>query len=57
MKPPQIALVGTTRAGKSVLMTVSAKRLENKRNGIWLKPLGRTYAQMVMCKRKRRADV
>ncbi|MDR0611844.1 MAG: hypothetical protein LBG58_17185, partial [Planctomycetaceae bacterium] len=46
MSSPQIALVGTTRAGKSVLMTVLAKRLENKRNGVWLKPLGKTYSQI-----------
>ena len=47
---PQIALVGTTRAGKSVFTTALAKYLEEKRNGVWICPKGgrpkSTYAQI-----------
>ena len=47
---PQIALVGTTRAGKSVFTTVFAKTLERVRDGIRLSPKGgkpkSTYAQI-----------
>lgn len=49
-RTPQIALVGTTRAGKSVFTTVLAKYLEKKREGVWLSPKGgrpkSTYIQI-----------
>jgi len=47
---PQIAIVGTTRAGKSVFTTVLAKHLERKQDGVRLSPKGgkpkTTYAQI-----------
>ncbi|MBX3452825.1 MAG: hypothetical protein KF777_25030 [Planctomycetaceae bacterium] len=47
---PQIALVGTTRAGKSVFTAALAKYLERKREGVWLSPKGgspkTTFAQI-----------
>lgn len=47
---PQIALVGTTRAGKSVFTAALAKYLERKRDGVWLSPKGgrpkSTFAQI-----------
>lgn len=49
-RTPQIALVGTTRAGKSVFTTVLAKYLERKHEGVRLSPKGgtpkSTYAQI-----------
>jgi hypothetical protein len=50
IRSPQIALVGTTRAGKSVFTTVLAKYLERKKDGVRLSPKGgtpkSTYAQI-----------
>lgn len=40
MKTPQIALIGTEGAGKTVLVTVLAKRLATPQNGVWLNPQG-----------------
>lgn len=49
-RTPQIALVGTTRAGKSVFTTVLAKYLERPREGVRLSPRGgrpkSTFAQI-----------
>jgi hypothetical protein len=49
-RTPQIALVGTTRAGKSVFTTMLAKYLERKHEGVRLSPKGgtpkSTYAQI-----------
>jgi len=46
-RTPQIALVGTTRAGKSVLTTVLAKYLERPREGVRLFPRGKsTFPQI-----------
>lgn len=50
MTSPKIAVVGTTRAGKSVFITVLAKHLETKRDGVRLAPRGgspkNTYTQI-----------
>jgi len=40
MKTPQIALIGTEGAGKTVLVTVLAKKLATPQNGVWLNPKG-----------------
>ena len=40
MKTPQIALIGTEGAGKTVLVTVLAKQLATPQNGVWLNPQG-----------------
>ena len=50
MTTPKIAVVGTTRAGKSVFITVLAKHLERPRDGARLSPKGgspkNTYTQI-----------
>ena len=40
MKTPQIAIIGTEGSGKTVLITVLAKKLATPLNGIWLNPQG-----------------
>jgi GTPase SAR1 family protein len=47
MTSPQIAFIGTEGSGKTVLLTVLAKRLSQFHNGIFLNPVGTKPAKYI----------